>query len=79
MRLANRLTLAYPFQTTRVGGGAISLRNWLVICTYLLVAPGSLRREFMATKKAKKTTKGLKKGKKLEKTLPLEHNKGGWR
>jgi hypothetical protein len=78
MQLAPRLTLAYPFQTTRVGGGAVSRQNWSVNCPLGGSAGRERGRKFMATKKTKKLKK-LTKVKKLEKTLPLEHNKGGWR
>jgi hypothetical protein len=78
MQLARRLTLAYPFQTTRVGGVAVSRKNWCVNCTNRVTAKGQQSqrgRKSMATKKVKKVTKGLKKVKKLEATKPLIRNR----
>jgi hypothetical protein len=81
MQLAPRLTLAYPFQTTRVGGVAVSRQNRYVNCTNRAAAKGqqsqSGRKSMVTKKKARKTKKGkkLRKVKKLEATKPLEYYK----
>jgi hypothetical protein len=73
MWLAYGLTLAYPFQTTGVGGVAVSRQNWCVNCTNRVAARQQSQkgRKFMATKKPKKAVKKLKKAKKLKATKPL--------